>query len=594
MKRSEAQSKYKWNFENLYNSIEEWKKDSKKVLDIAKNIAKLKGKLKNKDCFVELVKLEEQLDEVDSKLSRYLHLYDLDKTSEKLQEIDSIYSNISQQADVLTSFVVPETLELDLNYIIDILKNNKLDNYIKCYIDLFDCKKHILKSEEEELISKLEQSRSNYIDLYESLTYADSVEEKIMYENKEITLDTTAFKNIMQNSDPIKDQEFRKKVWDKYFLRYSKNKHTYAKIYESILLKDKEDFNLRNYKSSISMYLNSDKVSEKIYEKLISTGKKHINAFEDYFLFIKEVLSLNEIYTTDRELKLVNVETKKYSVEEGISIVKEALKELGNEYEHNLEIAFKDHMIDYYEDVNKVSGAYSSSNYNLDPIILMNWDDQFSSLNTLAHEIGHSVHSLFANDVQQYPLNEYPIILAEVASTFNEHILFDYLLNKTNEKNEKILLIQQRIFDLISTFYRQIQFAEFEHIAHQTVAKGEVLNASKLEEIFKSVENNFGYNIFSDKDRKTYNWPYISHFFYSPYYVYKYAIDIVASFKLYEDFKNNKKENIINFLKLGGSKDPLVALKQVGVDFEDENVYLPLINEIKNLLKQLKTIMKRG
>ncbi|AKU80275.1 oligoendopeptidase F [Spiroplasma turonicum] len=592
MKRKEALNKYKWDFNNIYKNITEWKSDLNTLLSLVDKIYSLKGTLNKEDSFIKLINLEEEADKIESKLTRYLHLYDLDKTSEELKEIDSIYNSTSQEIDVKLSFITPEILNLDLNDILKFLKANNLDRYVKSYIDLFDSKNHILSKEKEKLLAKVELSRSNYIDIYESLTYADISEEIINYNGKDIVVDLNTFMDIIQNSDPIKDQDKRKEVTRKYYAKYINNKHTYAKVYESILQKDKEDFSIRNFSSTISMYLYSDKVDENIYDKLLDAGKKHIDVYKDYFKLIKNNLKLDKFFTTDRDLKLSYSEPTTYSVEEGISIVKKALNVLGEEYVVNLDIAFKDNMIDYYEDKNKVSGAYSSSNHHLDPIILMNWDNQFSSLNTLAHEIGHSVHSLFSTKHQPSPLDEYPIILAEVASTFNEHILFDYMLDIAKTKDEKILLIQQRIFDIISTFFRQIQFAKFEHSAHKMIANNESLSSSRLEKLFKSIEDEYGYEIFDDKDREVFSWADISHFFYSPYYVYKYAIDIVASFKLYEDFKAGKKENIINFLKLGGSKDPLEALKDVGVDFNDENVYLPLVMEIKKLLEQLKSLLK--
>ncbi|ASP28717.1 oligoendopeptidase F [Spiroplasma corruscae] len=591
MKRNNASIKYKWDFTNIYKNIGEWKEDSKKLLELSKEIYKLQGKLGQENNLLKLISVEEGMDEIDAKLTRYLHLSDLDKTDESLQELSTIYSNISQEVDVMTSFVVPEILSLDENNVLTTLENNNLQRYVKGYKDLFESKKHHLKKEQEELISKIEQSRSNYIDIYETLTYADVSEEKILYQEKEYILNTSTFRDVMQNSDPIKDQQFRQDYVNKYFEKYAKNKHTYAKIYESILTKDKEDYILRNYSSAINMHLESDKVSESIYTKLLKAGKTHIATLKKYFNLVKQTHGLKEMFSTDKELKLTNVDATKYSVQEGINIVKEALSLLGDEYKNNLDVAFKDNMIDYYEDVNKVSGAYSSGDYKLDPIILMNWDNQFSSLNTLAHEIGHSVHTIFSTKAQPYPLNNYPIILAEVASIFNEHILFEFMINKTKDNNEKISLIQQRVFDIVSTFYRQIQFAKFEHTAHTMIANGEPLSASKLESIYKDIENEYGYDLFDNKERKTFFWSQISHFFYSPYYVYKYAIDIVASFKLYEDFKNNKKENIISFLKLGGSLDPLDALKQVGVDFEDDNVYLPLVNEVDRLLNLLHELL---
>nr|WP_146637303.1 M3 family metallopeptidase [Spiroplasma clarkii] len=260
------------------------------------------------------------------------------------------------------------------------------------------------------------------------------------------------------------------------------------------------------------MKLNDDLVPTEVYEKLLEIGKQNIQPLKDYYLLIKNYHGLKTFNSTDRELKLVRDFSKKYSIPEGKKIVREALQVLGEEYQTYLDIALKVGNIDYIENPNKVSGAYSTGAQNHDPVILMNWDDKLSSVSTLAHEVGHSVHTLFADKNNKFPLNDYPIILAEVSSTFSEHILFDYLLKHTNSDSEKIYLLQQRVFDMISTFYRQIQFAEFEYQVHKLVQEQLPLTADILMELYKNIENQYGYDLFDDKKREVYHWAYVSHF----------------------------------------------------------------------------------
>ncbi|AHI53340.1 oligoendopeptidase F [Spiroplasma culicicola] len=587
MKRHQADNKYKWDFSKLYKNSQQWKDDLNLVIDKAQQISKLKNKLNNKKEFLIYLTLDKEIDFIVAKLNQYIHMYDIDQTNSEFQELDALFSNAMSQVAIDLSFVTPEIIKINQEQIEQYLTDSEFESYKFMFKKIFKKSKHILENDAEELLSKIERSRGATAELYDTLSYADKQEHKLMINNVEQLVDTTLFKTILEDSDAIKEQELRKQVWDIYFKNVVDRKYSYAKIYESILLKQTEDFKVRNYTSALEMSLFNDQVTTQIYEKLLSVAKQSIDVLKDYYLLIKDKLGLTKFFTTDRELKLAKEYNKKFSVDEGIAIVKESLSVLGKEYSQNLEIAMQDNMIDYYEDTTKVDGAYSSGGTGVDPIILMNWDDKLSSLNTLAHEIGHSVHTLFSDQNQKYPLNDYPIILAEVASTFNEHILFDYLYSNTTNKDEKIYLLQQRIFDLVSTFYRQIQFADFEYSAHKMVANNEPITSENLMKLFKDKENEYGYDIFDDKDRQVYHWPYISHFFHSPFYVYKYAIDLVASYKLYDDFKKGNN-NIINFLKSGCYKEPLEILKDCGVDFNDNNTYTPLIKEIKRLTLELK------
>ncbi|AGR41628.1 oligoendopeptidase F [Spiroplasma taiwanense] len=590
MKREHIEKKYKWDFSNIYKNIDEWKNDLTKAEVLVNKIAELKNKLKKRNFFYYYLKLEKEKNLLIVKLSHYLHLLDIDQTNFEFQELNSIMENFEQISNIRTSFISNELKSIGEKIISNWILNSEYKEFAYFFRHFFKESKYVLSESEEELINKISRSRSAVGNLYDSLAYADNEIEKIEL-NKEIKeLNNLVYKKIMEDSDPILEQNLRQNAEKLYFSNFTKRKHSFSKIYEAILQKQIENKNIRKYNNILEMALFNDEVNSNIYLKLIEIGKKYINEFKKYNLLIKEKYNLKTFNSTDRKLKLVQNYDKDFSVEEAIKISKEALKPLGEIYISKLNIALKENLIDFYESQNKVQGAYSSGGNGIEPIILMNWDFKLSSVNTLLHELGHSVHTIFSDEYQKYPLNNYPIILAEVASTLNEHFLFDYMYNQANEKNEKIYLLQQRIFDLNSTFYRQIQFADFEYSAHKLVENSEPITTKTLMELFKTKQIEFGYDIFDDNQLDVYNWSYISHFFHSPFYVYKYAIDLVASFKLYSDFKNGNN-NILNFLKSGGSKEPLDILKDVGVDFEKEETYLPLVNEISYLIEELKKLI---
>ncbi|QBQ08153.1 oligoendopeptidase F [Spiroplasma gladiatoris] len=591
MKRNEAKKDYKWDFSHLYRSKDEFLSDLEVFKKMFDELEELKGTLNIKENFLKYLTIDKKADYLIDRLSQYVHMYDVDQTNTELQELNSMFSNTYQESISKISFFSPEVLLIGKENILDFLKDSEFESQTYSFEKLFSKQKHILDEEQESILSKVSRSRNAIGELYDSLAYADNIEEKIILNGEEVVVDSTVFRKVMQDSDPLNDQELRKEIWEKRFCNYKSRKYSYAKIYEGILLKDVEDYKIRNYSSSLEMSLKKDNVPVSVYEKLLEVGKKHINVLKEYYLTLKDKYNLKIFNTTDRELTLTKEFKKVFSVEEGLKIVKESLNVLGEEYISYLQKATRPNAIDFYEDKSKRSGAYSSGSYGVDPIILMNWDDKLNSVSTLAHELGHSVHTYLACNYQPYPLGNYPLILAEVASTFNEHILFDYTYKNLKDDSEKVYLLQQRIFDLCSTFFRQIQFAQFEYDAHKLAEAGEPITADSLMNLFLKVENDYGYNIFDDKDRDAYQWPYIGHFFFSPFYVYKYAIDIVASFKLYDDFKKRGPESILKFLKAGGHKDPLEILKDSGVDFDKEETYLPLINEIEKLTKELKKLI---
>ncbi len=593
MKRSNAKPEYKWDFSHLYKNHQDWLKDVNNVKTLLLKLTTFKKKLHLEKNFIEYIKIDEKIDLISSKLIQYLHYSDLDTTNIEYQKLEGIYSNTVSQIIPQLSFVASELKAIGQTKIMSWIKKHKeLAQYEYGYKVFFRNAKHILNENDSTILAKVSQSRSSAFSMYNLLAFADKKPQIIKYQNKEQELTTTLYSDIIQNSDPIKDQELRRVASSKLNYNLVDNKHSFAKVYESIVQYGCENSRIYQYNSVLEKALSNDNVDPKIYLNLIKIGKKYSYLFVNYCNIIKKNYKMKKFYPTDRGLRLIKSFDRKYSVEDAKGIIRNALTPLGTEYLDFLELAWSKNRIDYYEDTNKRSGAYSSGGNGMKPIILMNWDDKINSVNTLAHEIGHSVHTLFADKYQPTALANYPIILAEVASTVNEHLLFDYLYENTTNREEKIYLLQNRIFDIVNTFFRQIHFADFELQAHQMVEKHQPLNAENLVQLFESISDEFGYNVFDKyKDSRAYSWPRISHFFNSPFYVYKYATCVVASFKLYNDVKNGKPNNLINFLKAGGSKDPLDILKDVDVDYNIEGNYLALINKLDSMIKKLKTLL---
>lgn len=459
----------------------------------------------------------------------------------------------------------------------------------------FRLDKYVLDEEKEKLLSQVGISRHISAEIYDVLAYADRQPVFIDYKGKKQELTLALYAEIMEKSHPVEDQNFRYEINQKRHAQFQEKKHTFAKVYEGILRTNVEELVIRGYQSTLVMGLLTDNIPSKVYENLIFVGQESAKFYRDFLQIKKEYFGLTKFYGTDASLKIAQKYKHEFTVDEAVTLIKKILKKLGQEYQEKLTLALQPGKIDYYEDTNKREGAYSSGGDGVEPIILMNWDDTLNSVNTLIHELGHSVHTLFAEKNQPYPNARYPIILAEVASTLNEHLLFDYLYQHSQTKEEKIYLLQSRIEEIMGTFFRQIQFAKFEWETHKLVEKNIPLTADNLADLFQKINEEFGNDVLDKKEpgKKNYFWPRISHFFHSPYYVYKYAVAITVSFKLYQDIKNsNDSENLLRFLKAGGHKDPLEILHDIGVDLDQKEIYQPLLANLQKMLREWKKLLK--
>lgn len=607
MKRSELSSemkkKYCWDFSHLFINDEAWMQELNQLDTIVAELVQKKGKLNNAQNFKSYLLINKKINLAFMKLSQYLHYSDLDQSNLQYQKLNSLFAIKANEINQLLSWTEPEIKAIGHQQVQAwIASDEQLKDYDYHMKLFFQFEKYILSAHDENLLSKVNKSRGAVGDLYDTLVFADKVSDKINYEGKEQELTQTLYLNILENSDPIKDQQLRLETNKKFYADIFNKKHSLAQIYEGILEAEVEEVNIRyndnlkdqaNKKAPIDFKLEADNVDKKVYENLIKAGTEYSYLVREFYQLKKDFFGLEKFYGTDSSLLMAKLPKQDYSVEYAIDVIKKVLSVLGKEYLEQLDLALLAGRIDYFEDTNKRTGAYSSGGNGVEPIILMNWDNTINSINTLGHELGHSVHTLFAEKYQNYPNADYPIILAEVASTVNEHLIFDYLYQNSTSQQEKIYLLQTHIETIIGTFFRQIQFAEFEWKAHQLVENNQPLDADVLADLYTEISDKYGQDVLdvNDKNQKAYGWPRVSHFFHSPFYVYKYATSVTVSYKLYEDVKQGNTNNLLNFLKAGGSTYPLDILKNAGVDLTQVNVYNSLVENLSNLINELKQLV---
>ncbi len=590
--RSEIEDKYKWDLSKIYKDEKEWQKD----FDDAKE--KILKVLEYKDSFLsngkklyEYLKYDEEVSRKLEKIYYYAHLnHDADTLNEKYKIMTNKVSDLFTKYNELSSFVVPEILKLDEKKLASFYEDEKkLEDYRFSIENIYRFKNHTLDEEKEKMLSNLSKCLSNPEETYEALTDSDFEYDYITDEKgNKVKFNESNYSLFIKS----KDRSVRKKAFEMLHNKYKKYIRTITSTYKGEVETNVVLAKIRNYDSAISASLYSDNVSQDIYNNLIKVVNDNMDVLYKYYDLKKEILSLNRLHMYDTYVEIINKVSKKYTFDEAKEIVMEALSVLGDKYIKNLKKAFDEKWIDIYHSKGKRSGAYSSGNFDVNPYVLLNFEGTLDDVSTLAHELGHSMHTYLSCKNNPYQYSSYEIFVAEVASTVNELLLANYMLKSSKNKEEKLAIINH-ILDLYkATLYRQTMFAEFEKETHKLREKGEVLTSDLLSNMYYDlVKKYFGPNVLCD-DLIRYEWARIPHFYYN-FYVYKYATGISAASYIVDGILNNREgalKNYINFLKTGGSMYPLDELKIAGVDLNSKSVVLSAIKTFERYLKEFKDI----
>lgn len=590
--RCEIEDKYKWDLTKIYKDEKEWQKDFDDVKEKILKVLEYKDSfLSNGKKLYEYLKYDEEVSRKLEKIYYYAHLnYDADTLDEKYKVMTNKVSDLFTKYNELSSFVVPEILKLDEEKLNTFYKDEeKLEDYRFSIENIYRFKNHTLDEEKEKMLSNLSKCLSNPEETYEALTDSDFEYDYITDEKgNKVKFNESNYSLFIKS----KDRSVRKKAFEMLHNKYKKYIRTITSTYKGEVENNVVLAKIRNYDSAISASLYSDNVPVDIYDNLIKVVNDNMNVLYDYYDLKKKILSLDRLHMYDTYVEIINKIDKKYSFDEAKEIVIDALSVLGDKYVKNLKKAFDEKWIDIYHSKGKRSGAYSSGNFDVNPYVLLNFEGTLNDVSTLAHELGHSMHTYLSCKNNPYQCSSYEIFVAEVASTVNELLLANYMLKNSKNKDEKLAIINH-ILDLYkATLYRQTMFAEFEKETHKLREKGEVLTSDLLSNTYYNlVKKYFGPNVLCD-DLIRYEWARIPHFYYN-FYVYKYATGISAASYIVDGILNNKEgalENYINFLKTGGSMYPLDELKIAGVNLNSKSVILSAIKTFEKYLKEFKDI----
>lgn len=589
--RSEIKEEDKWDLTGLYKTEDEWNKDYDELQGLISKFDDFKGKLNNSK---DILKYFEFNNEVNLKLENvcvYTYLkFDEDTTNTHFQELKGRADNLLSEFSLVSSFVMPELCKLSKD---DIEKFMAEEEGLRNYKYDFDCilriKNHVLSDKEESLLSNLEKPMSVSEEVSSYLRDADMKFSPIKDEDgNEVELTNTNYERFITS----KDRNVRKSAFLTLYKSYEELIHTFASAYQGKVSLANRMAKIRGYKGAREAALDSNFVDNKIYDNLVATVNKHLDIMDDYYAMKREVMGLPEIHIYDIYSRLVPSYDKKYTFEEAKNIVLEALSVLGDDYVNNLKKAFDERWIDIYPNKGKTGGAYERGCYKTHPYVLLNFNGKFNDVSTIAHELGHAMHSYYSDKNNDYAHHQYEIFVAEVASQVNEILLAKYLLNKSTDRNEKLYILDNLMETFKGSIIRQTMFAEFEDLMHKEEAKGTVLTSDFLSDnYYKLYQKYSGKNMISDKEIR-YEWARIPHFYYD-FYVYQYSTGLASACFIANNILNKKEgflEKYLKFLSLGGSMDPVDELREAGVDISKPEVIEEALNMFKETIEEFKNI----
>lgn len=599
-KRNEIKAEDTWRLEDIFATDEEWEDAYKEVMLSCDELKKWKGKVvasgKNLHAFMHLY---EKTGILFGKVYVYAHQkYHQDTANATYQELSDRADTLLMQYQSATSFFQPEILgasEEQFEWVyadfMQWVDEKDKPGYDRFFGEILRQKEHRLSAEMEELLANARDVLGSSNTIFSMFNNADISFPDILDENKEkVAITHGRFSTLLQS----RDRRVRKDAFEGLYSKYKEFENTLAATYSANVKKDIFIAKTRKYSSSLAMALDESDIPVAVYENLIQVVRQNLSLLHRYMRIRKKALQVEELHLYDVYVPMVEEEKKEISFEQAKKMVLEGLSPMGEEYELLLKKGFEHRWIDVYENKGKRSGAYSWGSYGTHPYVLLNHQDDLNSVFTIAHEMGHALHSYYSNSSQPYICADYEIFVAEVASTCNEALLIHDLLEKTTEKKAQAYLINYHLEQFRTTLFRQTMFAEFEWKAHQMAESGEALTAQSLSTMYHQLNvDYFGEDTVIDKEIDL-EWARIPHF-YNSFYVYQYATGysaaIALSTKILKEGEPAVKDYINKFLRGGGSKDPIALLKGAGVDMSRKESIQSAMDVFETLLDQMEALL---
>lgn len=592
--RSEVSANDKWDLSTIFKTDNDWEKALESIKELTTELVAFKGRMaESSETLLKCLKANEKLEEVIEKVYTYAALqHTADESDSTTQDREGRAQMAYAKAQADTSFFSPELMSIPDELISKWIELPEYADY-KVFIQKeLHHKPYILSEKEERILSLQAEASETAQKTFSLLTNVDLQFKSVKENGEEKPLTQSTFTTFLHSPD----RTVREKAYKNFYKEFVKHENTIASLYAGSVNQDVFQSRARGYTSSLNSALYGDKVPESVYRNLIDTVHKNFPTLHKYYALRKKLLGLSELRHYDVYVPLVKDIKTKTSYDEAVEICRNALAPLGKEYTDILCSGLKGGWVDRYENKGKRSGAFSWGCYTGYPYILLNYkDDAIRDVFTMAHEGGHSMHSYYSAHNNPFLCYNYTIFEAEVASTFNEELVFEYLLKeaeKANKKEMKAYLLSMRADDILATLHRQTMFAEFELKAHELVESGRPLSASVLRQTYRNLlEQYFGSELVfeEESDMEGLRIPH----FYNAFYVYKYATGISAALALAKRVTQGgekEREDYFKFLKSGGSRYPIESLKLAGVDMSTSEPVQAALDIFADLVKELSSL----
>lgn len=593
-KRSEVDQKLTWAIEDLYASDDLWQKDYEKIKEMLPKVSEYQGRLsKSSEILLSFLQLSDQINILLEQVYVYANQrYHEDTSNAVYQDLSNKANALAVQVSSVFSFATPEILAIPEESIVQFrAENDELmmyDFYIK---DILRLKPHIMSAEIEELLADAGEIAESPKNIFSMFDNADIKFPSIQDEKGETAQITHGrFVQYLESND----RRVRKDAFDGVYHTYYSYRNTLAAAFSANVKQEVFFAKARKYPSSLAKALDEANIPVEVYKNLIAAVHENMGLMHRYVALRKKMLGLEELHMYDLYTPLVQDIKMDTPFDEAKKVVAQGLEPLGEDYQKILNEGYHNRWIDVYENENKRSGAYSWGAYGTHPYVLLNYNDTLNNVFTLAHEMGHAIHSYLSDQEQPYIYAGYRTFVAEVASTCNESLLIDYMLKNTTDKKEKAYLINHFLEKFKGTLYRQTMFAEFEMLTHKMVEDGESLTAEALCKLYHDLNvAYFGDDIIVDSEIDM-EWARIPHF-YTAFYVYQYATGYSAAIALSKRILKEGEpavKDYIKFLSSGSSNYPIELLKLAGVDMSTKEPVNQALTLFSELLDQMEELLK--
>lgn len=591
--RSEVPEELTWDLERVYQSIEDWKKDQQKLEQKLAEFRRAKDQMKaGAEEFLTVIEHYLEIMRIYEKLAVFASMKnDQDTTNSKYQELQGMADNLGTQVSEAVAWFQPALVHLDDRVVQDYFEQNpNLEPYRHFITELRSQRDHLLSDAQEELLAAAGNIFGAPEKTFEMLSDADLKFPVVEGGNgQKVELSEGTYSKLLESAD----QKVRRGAFKALYQTYGAFKNTFATTLTSQVQVQNYQAKVRHYASAKDAALSENHIPDKVYDVLIDEVHRNLPLLHRYVKLRGEVLNLNKVHMYDLYTPIVKESNLSFTYSEAQAKALEALQVYGDDYLQHVQEAFDNRWIDVVENKGKRTGAYSSGGYDTDPYILLNWQDGLEDLYTLVHEMGHSMHSYYTTHTQPYVYGDYPIFIAEIASTTNENLLTDYLLKTEKDPQVRAFVLNHYLDGFKGTIFRQTQFAEFEQWIHEQDASGKSLTADLISKFYGDLNKQYYGPAIDNDDEIAMEWMRIPHFYYD-FYVYQYATGFAAATTLsqrIEDDDPAHTEAYLNFLKSGSSAYPIETMQKAGVDMTQREylekafkVFEERLNELEKLI----------